>query len=172
MLQIHCRLWSHSQAAICGWGRQRQDPECDCIPTRRVLLDGLKWAVLQREACTYGGGGGEDSRRFCLGFGLPRGREEFLCARNCIVDERRGSCCESDPARTGSRSGLGLPPWRGAGDALREERSLGDALMLAATWDCECVSTRENFHSGLLARMLAMRAFAGTGSFCAVPVRS
>ena len=149
MLQIWGTSWSHSQAAICGWSRQRQGAECDCIPTRRALVDELEMggAPTRGVICTYGGGGGEDSRRFCLGFGLPRGRDEFLCARNCIVDERRGSCCESDPARVGSRSGLGLPPWRGAGDALRERRSLGEALMLVAsglqaTILSECVSAR------------------------------
>jgi hypothetical protein len=118
-------------------GQAASSPECACIPTRRMLLDELEMggAATRRMTCTYGGGGGEDSRRFCLGFGLPLGRDEFLCARNCIVDERRGSCCVSDPARMGSRSGLGLPPapWRGAGDALRERRSLGETLMLVAS---------------------------------------
>jgi hypothetical protein len=39
---------------------------------------------------TYGGGGGDDNRRLCLGFGLPLGNDEFLCARNWM-DDRRGS---------------------------------------------------------------------------------
>mgnify|MGYP004508338643 CR=1 FL=1 len=77
---------------------------------------------------TYGGGGGEESRRLCLGFGLPLGNDEFLCARNWIED-RRGPSCESDPPRVGSSSGLAT--WRGAGDTLREARVLGDVLMLA-----------------------------------------
>jgi hypothetical protein len=38
---------------------------------------------------TYGGGGGDDSRRRSRGRGVPLGKDEFLCARNCIVDGRR-----------------------------------------------------------------------------------
>jgi hypothetical protein len=125
-----------SQALVCSWGKLHQVQSALAYQQGVCcLLDELEMggAATGRMICTYGGGGGEDSRRFCLGFGLPLGRDEFLCARNCIVDERRGSCCASDPARMGSRSGLGLPPWRGAGDALRERRSLGETLMLVAS---------------------------------------
>lgn len=33
-------------------------------------------------ANTYGGGGGDERRRFWRAFGLPLGREVFLCAWN------------------------------------------------------------------------------------------
>lgn len=111
--------------------------------------------------CTYGGGGGEDSRRLCLGFGLPLGNDEFLCARNWI-DDRRGSSCEIEPLVGNSR---GLTTWRGAGDALRWRRFLGEALILAGSeWcdKCACgrASEKKDGHSELFARsLLAMRAF-------------
>ena len=45
----------------------------------------IKFFFLQRTpdgVSTYGGGGGDDSRRLCLGLGLPRGNDEFRCAKN------------------------------------------------------------------------------------------
>ena len=48
-------------------------------------LAGTIYVAVEYRRCTrhaYGGGGGEDSRRRCLGFGLPLGNDEFLCVRN------------------------------------------------------------------------------------------
>lgn len=64
-----------------------------------------EWFVSGQESGqtrTYGGGGGEDMRRFSRpGLGFPLGREVFECDRNCM--EGRRMSCVFAPAAASSK---------------------------------------------------------------------
>ena len=97
-------------------------------------MTGSETCTLERTNTTYGGGGGEDIRRFSrLSFGLPLGSAAFEWALNWM-DGRRGSFAST--AAVGSNRGLaivrGAEPWTAGEAAGAAPWDVGETLILVS----------------------------------------